>query len=181
MMLLQTNLFNVIVDILKFIIPSIIVFSATYIMMRQFLEEDYKKKLLELREKNTGLITPIKLQAYERLTILLERIAPDNLIMMLSQPRQSATELRTQIVNQVGEEFNHNISQQIYISSQAWELIKIIRENVLFIVDDSYKSLPENAKGTDLGKAILKELMNQKNHPTRGGIEFLKKEIALVM
>ncbi len=181
MMLLQTNLFNVIVDILKFIIPSIIVFSATYIMMRQFLEEDYKKKLLELREKNTGLITPIKLQAYERLTILLERIAPDNLIMMLSQPRQSATELRTQIVNQVGEEFNHNISQQIYISSQAWELIKIIRENVLFIVDDSYKSLPENAKGTDLGKAILKELMNQKNHPTHGGIEFLKKEIALVM
>ena len=149
--------------------------------MRQFFEEDYKKKLLELKEKNTGLITPIKLQAYERLTILLERIAPDNLIMMLSQPRQSATELRTQIINQVSEEFNHNISQQIYISSQAWELIKIIRENVLFIVDDSYKSLPENAKGTDLGKAILKELMNQKNHPTRGGIEFLKKEIALVM
>lgn len=181
MMLLQSNIFNVIVDILKFIIPSVIVFSATYIMMRQFFEEDYKKKLLELKEKNTGLITPIKLQAYERLTILLERIAPDNLIMMLSQPRQSATELRTQIINQVSEEFNHNISQQIYISSQAWELIKIIRENVLFIVDDSYKSLPENAKGTDLGKAILKELMNQKNHPTRGGIEFLKKEIALVM
>ncbi len=181
MMLLQSNIFNVIVDILKFIIPSVIVFSATYIMMRQFFEEDYKKKLLELKEKNTGLITPIKLQAYERLTILLERIAPDNLIMMLSQPRQSATELRTQIINQVSEEFNHNISQQIYISSQAWELIKIIRENVLYIVDDSYKSLPENAKGTDLGKAILKELMNQKNHPTRGGIEFLKKEIALVM
>lgn len=181
MTLLQTNLFELIVDILKFIIPAIIVFSATYIMMRQFLEEDYKKKLLELKEKNAGTITPIKLQAYERLTILLERIAPDNLVMMLSQPRQTATELRLQIINQVSEEFNHNISQQIYISSQAWELIKIIREHVLTIVDDSYRSLPENSKGTDLGKAILNELMNQKNHPTRGGIEFLKKEIALVM
>jgi len=86
MILLQSTLFDVIVDILKFIIPSIIVFSATYIMMRQFLEEDYKKKLLELREKNMGLIVPMKLQAYERLTILLERIAPENMVMMLSQP-----------------------------------------------------------------------------------------------
>jgi hypothetical protein len=181
MILLQSTLFDVIVDLLKFIIPSIIVFSATYIMMRQFLEEDYKKKLLEIREKNLGVITPIKLQAYERLTILLERIAPENLVMMLSQPRQSATELRVLILNQVTEEFNHNISQQIYISTQSWELIKIIREQVLTIVDNSYKSLPESAKGTDLGKAIISELMLQKNHPTRGGIEFLKKEIALVM
>lgn len=181
MILLQSTLFDVIVDLLKFIIPSIIVFSATYIMMRQFLEEDYKKKLLEIREKNLGVITPIKLQAYERLTILLERIAPENLVMMLSQPRQSATELRVLIINQVTEEFNHNISQQIYVSTQGWELIKIIREQVLIIVDNSYKSLPEGAKGTDLGKAIISELMLQKNHPTRGGIEFLKKEIVLVM
>jgi len=181
MFLLQTTTFTVIVDILKFIIPSIIVFSATYIMMRQFLEEDYKKKLLEIKEKNAGTITPIKLQAYERLTILLERIAPENLVIMLSQPRQTSAELRLQIINQVSEEFNHNISQQIYVSSQAWELIKIIREHVLSIVDESYHSLPENSKGTDLGKAILNELMLQKNHPTRGGIEFLKKEIALVM
>jgi len=59
--------------------------------------------------------------------------------------------------------------------------MKIIREQVLTIVEVSYKSLPESAKGTDLGKAIISELMLQKNHPTRGGIEFLKKEIALVM
>lgn len=181
MILLQNTLFDVIVDLLKFIIPSIIVFSATYIMMRQFLEEDYKKKLLEIKEKNAGLITPIKLQAYERLTILLERIAPENMIMMLSQPRQTASELRDIIVNQVTDEFNHNISQQIYISTQSWELIKLIREQVLSIVNNSYKSLPENAKGTDLGHAILSELMNHTSHPTRGGIEFLKKEIALVL
>jgi hypothetical protein len=181
MILLQTTLFDVMVDILKFIIPSIIVFSATYIMMRQFLEEDYKKKLLELKEKNAGTVTPIKLQAYERLTILLERIAPDNLIMMLSAPKQTAAELRLLIINQVAEEFNHNISQQIYVSTQAWELIKVIREHVLTTVDKSYYSLPADAKGTDLGKAIINELMIHINHPTRGGIEFLKKEIALVM
>lgn len=181
MIVLETTAFNLIVDILKFIIPSIIVFSATYIMMRQFLEEDYKKKLLEIKEKNAGLITPIKLQAYERLTILLERIAPENLVMTLSKPKQTAAELKQMINFQVTEEFNHNISQQIYISSQAWELIKVIREQILFIVDESFKNLPENAKGTDLGKAIITELMNHKSHPTRSGIEFLKKEIALVM
>lgn len=181
MIVLESNLFDVIVDLLKFIIPSIIVFSATYIMMRQFLEEDYKKKLLELREKNLGVITPVKLQAYERLTIFLERIAPENMVMMLSQPRQSATELRQLIIQQVTEEFNHNLSQQIYISTQGWELTKLIKEQVLQMVDNSYKSLPEHAKGTDLGKAIINELMILNTHPTRGGIEFLKKEIALVM
>lgn len=181
MMILETTTFTLIVDILKFIIPAIIVFSATYIMMRQFLDEDYKKKLLEIKEKNAGVITPIKLQAYERLTILLERIAPENLVISLSKPKQTAAELKQLINFQVTEEFNHNISQQVYISSQAWELIKLIREQVLQIVDSSYKDLPENAKGTDLGKAIINELMKHKIHPTRSGIEFLKKEISLVM
>lgn len=149
--------------------------------MRQFLEEDYKKKLLGIKEKTAGIITPMKLQAYERLTILLERIAPENLVMTLSKPKQTAAELKQMINFQVSEEFNHNISQQIYISSQAWELIKLIREQVLHIVDVSYRNLPDTAKGTDLGKAIINELMNQKSHPTRSGIEFLKKEISLVM
>lgn len=181
MIIFETTTFTLIVDILKFIIPAIIVFSATYIMMRQFLEEDYKKKLLEIKEKNTGIITPVKLQAYERLTILLERIAPENMVMTLSKPKQTAAELKLIITYQITEEFNHNISQQIYISTQAWELIKVIREQVLQIIDISYKDLPENAKGTDLGKAIINELMNHKSHPTRAGIEFLKKEISLVM
>ncbi|MCB9251342.1 MAG: hypothetical protein H6605_02685 [Flavobacteriales bacterium] len=181
MIILESTVFTVIVDILKFIIPSIIVFSATYIMMRQFLEEDYKKKLLEIKEKNTGVITPLKLQAYERFTILLERIAPENMVVRLSQPRQTAAELRQLIIRNVAEEFNHNISQQIYISTQGWELINLIKEQILNIVDISYKKLDENAKGADLGKAIINELMSNEIHPTRSGIEFLKKEIALVM
>lgn len=94
---------------------------------------------------------------------------------MLSQPRQTATELRLLIINQVSDEFNHNISQQIYISSQAWELIKLIREHVLTIVDESYHSLPDNAKGTDLGKAIINELMNQKIIPLEEVSNFLKR------
>ena len=177
----MTNDINGFWEILKIVLPALIVFITAYFLFRDMLENDQRRREFEFRVLHNKEITPVKLQAYERLTILLERIAPDNLVLMLSQPRQTASELRLLIINQVTEEFNHNISQQIYISSQAWELIKLIREHVLTIVDESYHSLPSNAKGTDLGKAIINELMNQKNHPTRGGIEFLKKEIALVL
>jgi hypothetical protein len=168
-------------NVLSFILPAVIVFMAVYLVLQKFLEEDYKKRLLGIKQENVRTMTPLKLQAYERITLFLDRISPDNLVVRLSKSNQSADQLRKLLVGTITEEFNHNVSQQIYVSDQAWEVVVQVKEQIIAIVNQSYKELPEEAKGTDLGKAILNKLLEAKVKPTSLAIKFIKKEIELVM
>ena len=66
-------------ELLKLIVPSLIVFLTAYFVLNSYLENDYQKKLLEMKMNNQGSVTPLRLQAYERLTLFIERISPQTL------------------------------------------------------------------------------------------------------
>ena len=166
-------------DILKFLIPALIVFAVSYSLISKFLDDQKHARILSIKQEQAQQITPIRLQAYERLTIFLDRISPDNLVLRFSRSGQSGAELRSLLIQNVTEEFNHNVSQQIFISDQAWKLIKAVKEQIIGIIDSCYRNEPE-ASGPQLGKAILQQLMDQKEVPTQRAIEFLKKEIEIV-
>lgn len=168
-------------DIVMFIIPALIVFGVTYYVMTKFMDDNHKARILEIKKKQASEITPVKLQAYERLTIFLDRISPDNLVMRHSRSGQTATELRRKLIQSITEEFNHNISQQIFISDQSWELIKAVKEQIIGIVEHCYQQCDEQSSGPELGKRILNYLMEQKDVPTQKAIQFLKKEIEIVL
>jgi hypothetical protein len=180
-MLLETKLLDFTLDVLGFVLPAVVVFIAVYLVFYKFLQEDYNKRLLDIKEKTAGAVTPLKLQAYERITIFLDRISPDNLIIRLSKANQGADELRNLLVANITEEYNHNISQQIYVSDQTWQVVSNVKEQIIAIIDQSYKELPPDAKGTDLGKMVLHKLLVNKEKPTDLAIRFIKKEIELVM
>jgi len=171
---------TVFVTILQFVIPALVVFLVTYLTLQKYLDEDLKRRKLELQEKKSEAIIPVKIQAYERVTILLERLKPDHLVLRLVHSNMNATQYKQVLLEAVSDEFNHNVSQQIYISDQAWTLIKAVKENTLNIIGSCYKDMTESSKATDLGKAILKEVMNRNDNSAQVAINFLKKEIDLV-
>ncbi len=113
---------NTFLDVLKYTIPSLIVFATAYFILKTFIESEEKKRTLEIRTKNQKLITPIRLQAYERLTLFLERISPNSVILRVQKPNMTASQLQREMLNIIRTEFEHNLSQQIYISKQAWEV-----------------------------------------------------------
>ena len=164
----------------QFVIPAAVVFLVTYFTLKKMLDDDFRRKKLELESKRSTDLTPMKLQAYERLTILLERIRLDNLVMRLADPNLSATEFKHRLSGNINEEFNHNVSQQIYISDQAWIMVKAAKEDALNIINHCYKDMSEFSKSTDLGKSILSEVIDRKNDLVAQAILFLKKEIDLV-
>jgi len=180
-MFIEINTSQFFLDLLRYIIPSIIVFLVTYLTLRKFLEEDYKSKLLELKKESQKELIPIRLQAYERLTLLLERIKPDNLIVRLNQPNMSATQFKSILEHSVKEEFLHNVAQQIYVSNQAWKLITATKESLLRTINNCYKDMKESSTSVDFGKAILSEMMERNDRLSEQAIDFLKKEIELVM
>ena len=104
----------------------------------------------------------VQLQAYERLIILTERIAIPNLISRVNQPGLSAKEMQALLNQSIKEEFNYNITQQIYVSADAWAAVKNLKEQNILIINQISNVLPSNATGLDLNKKLLEYLMNDK-------------------
>ncbi|MBT6236188.1 MAG: hypothetical protein HOI49_08915 [Bacteroidetes bacterium] len=158
-----------------------IVFGVTYYLMDKMFAEQHKTRLLELKKAQLAEITPVKLQAYERLTLFLDRISADNIVIRITKPNQTAQQLRQGLIQTISSEYNHNISQQIYVSNDAWNMIKAVKEQMIAIIEDSYKNSEADTSGPDLGKAILTRMMAENTMPNQRAIELLKKEIEIAL
>jgi hypothetical protein len=113
----------------------------------------------EIKETGTN---GLRLQAYERLTLLVDRIALPNLISRVSQVGISAREMQMLITKNIKEEYDYNITQQIYVSPDAWNAVKNLKEQNMLIVNQLASTLPPNATGLDLNKFLLEYLMHDK-------------------
>ena len=101
----------------------------------------------------------LRLQAYERLTLLVDRIALPNLISRVNQGGVSAREMQMLLTRGLKEEFDYNISQQIYVSPDSWNAVKNLKEQNMLVVNQLASALPPHATGLDLNKLLLEYLM----------------------
>ncbi|PRY11573.1 hypothetical protein CLV24_11018 [Pontibacter ummariensis] len=166
-----------IIDLLKITVPALIVAFAMYYLVKKHYERDYKIRLLELRQKNSEVVVPIRLQAYERVVLLLERITPSNLLVRVSGAGHTAAEYHRVLLAEIRNEFNHNLSQQVYMTEQAWQQVKHAREDVVNLINKTYQELPEGARGTELAKRILETVLNTEQDPTERALSYVKQEI----
>ena len=97
----------------------------------------------------------MQLSAYERLILLTDRIALPNLIARMNTPGLSARDMQSLLTQSIRQEFEHNITQQIYVSAEAWDVIRNYKEQNLLIVNQVSTFLPEDATGSDLNRALL--------------------------
>jgi hypothetical protein len=121
-----------------------------------FLQRKVQASEKSANNQHSGL----QLQAYERLTLLTDRIALPNVISRSNIPGIGSREMQELLTKQIRDEFEYNISQQIYVSPEAWKSLKNLKDQNLLIVNQIARSLPENASGLELNKSILHLLMN---------------------
>lgn len=169
-----------ILEVIKYILPALVVFFTIYLIMKNWLENDYNKRLFEFQSQNKSNMLPAKMQAYERLTLFLERINPPNLLIRLNKPFISALAFKQELIDTINEEFNHNVAQQLYVSHQAWNLIKVVKEEQISLIVNCYNKLEKNASGNDLSKAVLEEMIKREDAIVQKAIDFLKKEFKLI-
>ncbi len=163
-------------EVLKYTLPSLVVFATAYFLIKSHLEAEERKRVLEYKSKNQNLITPIRLQAYERLSLFLERISPNSLIFRVQIPNMKAADLQKELLGLIRVEFEHNLSQQIYITKEAWQVIKSAKEQVIKIINSSADKVDANAPALLLSKTILENTIKAGASPTDIAIEFIKKE-----
>jgi hypothetical protein len=165
-------------DILKMTIPALIVFFTAWVILNKMIKNDQDKRRQEIILQNSRTVTPIKLQAYERIVLFLERISLESLLVRVSTSDMKATQLHTALLSTIRSEFEHNLSQQIYMSPQAWEVVRNARSNMIKIINSEAEQMPENAPAMVLSKQLLEKLMELETEPTRAAIDYLKGEIS---
>ena len=165
-------------DILKISIPALIVFFTAWLVLRSMIKNDQEKRRQELILQNSRTVTPIRLQAYERIILFLERISLESLIVRVSTSDMTFQQLHSAMLSTIRSEYEHNLSQQIYMSQQAWEVVRNARSNMIKIINNEAEKMPVKSSGMSLSKQLLEKIMELDKEPTRAAIDYVKNEVA---
>ena len=168
---------EVLLEILKYTVPALIVFLTVLVMLRTWSRNEEGRRKSEFNMHLSDDILPVRLQAYERSILLLERISPESMVMRFGRSDYSARQLQQEILSNITSEFEHNIAQQTYISTDAWEKMKAAKNQVINLINETAKEVKPDASGTTLGKLILERLTELNNPPSQVAIDYLKQEV----
>lgn len=169
-------------DILKYSIAGIVVFSVGWFMVRNYLQQVYNRQLLTIKKSSLEHTLPLKLQAYERMVLFLERINPSNMLLRFHMEGMSARELQSLLLADIRAEYQHNIAQQIYISNHAWAAVKKMRDETINMVNSAVLSLPQTASSVDLSRTILNHLAHlEVDNPYEVALSIVKRDIHQIL
>ena len=161
----------------KILLPASVVLYAVYLTVRSFIIKEIELKKLEVRSRSIETILPNRLQAYERMCLFLERISPPNMLMRLNNPGYSAREFHKLLLDEVRNEYNHNVSQQIYMSDEVWSMIKNAKEDLTILINDASSQMGPDSTSLDLSRKIFELTLEKKVEPIGHALQELKKEI----
>ncbi len=122
--------------------------------MKSYLAQQYQLQLLSMKQKNVKHTIHLKLQAYERIMMLCERISIPNLILRLRTRDMSVEELSNSMILAIQQEFNHNLTQQVYITDELWKIITLAKNETLNEISEISKNLDQSSLGTNLVNAF---------------------------
>lgn len=148
------------IEILKYTIPAIIVFATVFFLFKSFLNQMYNLEALKQKKNHNKEILPLRLQAYERLVMFCERISVDNLVYRLNHTDMGVKELRSAMLIGIQQEYEHNVTQQVYISQNLWEIIHLAKDQLQEIISKS-----EGDTTAELINSIRKQMSQNKIDP----------------
>ena len=118
-----------------------------------------KKESVE-RKGNDSETLKLRLQAYERLTLLTERISLQNLLSRINNAGLSSRQMQVSLIDSIRQEYDYNLTQQIYVSPEVWRAVNNLKEQNIYVINQLASALPVHATAMDLNKHIIDYLIN---------------------
>jgi len=168
---------DVLLEFAKIILPAVLVLYAVYLTIKSMIAKELKGKAIEYRIENNKIVLPLRLQAYERICLFLERINPGSLLIRVNEPGLSAKVFQSLLTQEIRNELNHNLSQQVYMSDGAWNLVKGTTEDLITLINTASEKQKEGAKSHDLAKDIISMYVAKNDDPINDTLVFIKNEI----
>ena len=168
---------NDILEILKYTLPSIVVIIAVWILIKHFLKSWETQLKLDSTKHIRKDIIKLKLQAYERVALFLERITADSLLVREKDNSLNSRAFHQKLLASIRAEYEHNLSQQIYMSPEAWQVVKNAKEGVIKMINQAAMETKPEDPAIELSKKIIDIQMEINTSPAQIALEFINKEI----
>ena len=142
-------------EILKLGLPAAFVLYGMYLAIKVMVSKSLLTKELDIKIKSLEITLPVRMQAFERMSLFLERISTENLLVRINQSGMTASELHAAILAEVRNEFNHNVAQQVYLSPELWGMVVSAKEDLITKVNATIEEMDATATSVDYAKKLL--------------------------
>ena len=164
-----------IIEIIAYSLPSLITGGVAYFLFDSYFKDQQNTRRWLLQKENKPAILPLRLQAYERLTLLMERINPSQLMVRISPVSEDKNDYQNFVIAQIEQEFEHNLSQQIYVSEECWSVMVTAKNATIQMIRLATKN--EKVTNADsLREFVISDLM-EKQSPSNTALSFIKNEV----
>ena len=179
---MDISLLNVVSNVLLVTIPALVVGGGLYLVVRAYIRRDQELRLLEIRAGSGKETRLLRLQAYERMVLFLERLSPAAVISRVLDPDMVIHELQLAMIRDIKSEFEHNLSQQLYVSSEAWNLIVSAKDEIIKAIGMIASHMPADTGGQQVARVILESVERSGQMlPNHTALEYLKNEAREMM
>lgn len=169
-----------VLEIIKITVPALIVFLTVYYLLKKFIAGQERMKMLEIKENQQQVSTPMRLQAYERLSLFCERISIQNLVLRLNKQGMTAAEFQISLLLAIQQEYEHNITQQVYVSEKLWDIIKMAKDDAVNFISLVAESIDPKAEANSLASSLMDYLQKRPMSGPDQALLAIKKEAALI-
>lgn len=157
--------------------PTVLVFLTAYMAFQQFFRQEERKAFNRMRMESRQEVLPVQMQAYERVVLLMERLAPSGLLTrFLEEDGMIAATLHMMLLQAIRQEFDYNLTQQVYVTDEAWKAVRQARTDLIQILNQAASETPADAPAQELANNILSKMVELDSNPTEEAIEVVKQE-----
>ena len=173
----MTNISQMIFQIALIVVPAGAALMTAIYFLRRESEKEVHAVRLELKKERQSFFLPNRVDAYQRIVLLLERIHPNSLVMRYNNPKLPAAALQVKLLESIREEYEHNLAQQLFISPNAWDLVKKSKDETVKIINLAGNQMTPTSNGMNLAEKIFEIVAEVGTLPTEISVDVLKKEL----
>ena len=162
-------------DFLYAILPAVIVGVIAFYFFHTYSQNEERRRRFLMHRENQKIALPIKLQAYERMALFLERISPGKILFRVKPTSEDYKNYTSLLIATIDQEFEHNLAQQIYVSNECWDYIKTAKNATITLIRKA--SLKEDVNSIDNFREIILTSLIDKSSPTDAALAYIKKEV----
>ena len=171
--------FDKILEVALYVVPALVTGLIAFYFFKKFVENEDNRRRFQLMRDNQKHALPLRLQAYERLTLFLERINPSKLLIRVAPLNDNKMDYQNLLIQHIEQEYEHNLTQQIYITDECWTMILTAKNTIIQTIRKT--ALDETITNSDkLREKVLSSLL-ESDSASAVAISYLKKEVTQIL
>lgn len=163
-------------EILKYTVPALVVLLATWLVMYKFYKNEDDKRMWELKKLSQKEISALRMRAYERLVLLLERTTPEHLLTDLNLNELTILQVQQRLMQTIRLEYDHNLSQQIYVTDETWAMVVMAKEQMIAFVNSIAQQMPPESTALEYAKVLITAYTSNGETANEQALRNLKNE-----